>query len=212
MKDGKCNKKFPKPFQQQTCFPDRQPYPTYRRRAPSDGGAAIMTTEYNCHINVEACASVESVKNLYKYIYKGPARAMVNVSDDAHPQRDEVALFQNLRSIGTSESCWRPLGLYLFDHHPAVLRLALHLPGQQRVQFPQGAEYDVARSDPPKTTLTQWLQYVSENCNEAAALTSTYIDFPDEHTYYKSQKTWLHKLGRHEVVGRVRTIHPKQKE
>eukprot|EP00965_Chrysotila_dentata_P053171 1764570-Pleurochrysis_carterae.AAC.1 len=177
MKDGKCNKKFPKPFQQQTCFPDRQPYPTYRRRAPSDGGAAIMTTEYragyagtfqrlldnrwivpyspylllrcktantdtqtslpsylqyNCHINVEACASVESVKYLYKYIYKGPARAMVNVSDHAHPQRDEVALFQNLRSIGSSEACWRTLGLRLFDRHPAVLRLALHLPGQQR--------------------------------------------------------------------------------
>ena len=34
---------------------------------------------YDCHINVEACGSVRAIKYLYKYVYKGPDRAMVKL-------------------------------------------------------------------------------------------------------------------------------------
>ena len=34
-----------------------------------------FATRYKCHINVEICSSVEAVKYLYKYTYKGPDRA-----------------------------------------------------------------------------------------------------------------------------------------
>jgi hypothetical protein len=31
----------------------------------------ILLMRYNCHINVETCGSIKSIKNIYKYIYKG---------------------------------------------------------------------------------------------------------------------------------------------
>ena len=39
----------------------------------------FFTLKYDCHINVEVCISVESVKYLCKYVYKGPAPAKSQV-------------------------------------------------------------------------------------------------------------------------------------
>ncbi len=40
---------------------------------------------YNCHINVETCASTKATKYLYKYIHKGGDRAMMRVDDEGQP-------------------------------------------------------------------------------------------------------------------------------
>jgi hypothetical protein len=37
---------------------------------------------FNCHINVEACINIKSVKYLFKYIYKGNDRASVAVKEN----------------------------------------------------------------------------------------------------------------------------------
>ena len=56
------------------------------------------------------------MKYLYKYVYKGHDRAMVREAGDGDRRkaRDEVAEYQDLRSVGSSEACWRihelPLG------------------------------------------------------------------------------------------------------
>ena len=52
MEDGKCTKKFPKDFTEQT---------------------------YSAHTNVEICSTINSCKYLYKYVYKGPDMASVQV-------------------------------------------------------------------------------------------------------------------------------------
>ncbi len=36
-----------------------------------------LLLKYNCHINVEVCSTVKSVKYLYKYVYKGGDRAVI---------------------------------------------------------------------------------------------------------------------------------------
>ena len=38
-----------------------------------------LLLKYDCHINVEICTSVKSIKYLYKYVYKGHDRAEVQV-------------------------------------------------------------------------------------------------------------------------------------
>ena len=101
MENGRCSKGFPKPFSQQTEWRDDRLYPAYRRRAATDGGQEVMhrgrvitnqwvvpyspflSLKYACHINVELCCSVKSVKYLFKYVYKRHDHQMVR-TDDPH--------------------------------------------------------------------------------------------------------------------------------
>ncbi|XP_068341523.1 uncharacterized protein [Pyrus communis] len=89
MKRGSCKRNYPKPFAL-TTVQENDSYPVYRRRdnhdpIPLDHNARIMVDNrwvipynswlllrYDCHINVEICCSIKSVKYLYKYVYKGP--------------------------------------------------------------------------------------------------------------------------------------------
>ena len=85
MKDGKCSKKYPKPFRSETSF-DPDGYPLYRRR--NDGIVAWKNNvqldnrwvvphnldvlkKYQAHINVEACNKTYLIKYLFKYVNKG---------------------------------------------------------------------------------------------------------------------------------------------
>ena len=91
-KKGKCSKGFPKPFQAET-IADNNGYALYKRIRPEDGGftATInwgegpkkvddswvvphnryLTVRFQCHINVEVCAGLTSIKYLHKYLTKG---------------------------------------------------------------------------------------------------------------------------------------------
>jgi len=87
MKDGQCIRHFPKPFNPETQFGE-DGYPRYAH--PNDGRTftdsrnrvhdnrsvvphnPYLFAKYNCHINVEVCASVKAIKYIHKYIYKGP--------------------------------------------------------------------------------------------------------------------------------------------
>jgi hypothetical protein len=83
--NGKCNKHFPKQFQDVTTT-QNDGYPVYKRRnnginitkngkiydnrniVPYNPTLSMM---YDCHINVEICSSIKAVKYIYKYICKG---------------------------------------------------------------------------------------------------------------------------------------------
>jgi hypothetical protein len=55
---------------------------------------------YNCHINIEICSSIKSVKYLYKYIYKGPdgSSYLVDKSDNGDKVViDEIKRFRDAR-------------------------------------------------------------------------------------------------------------------
>ena len=86
MENGCCSKNYPKNFTPAT-IPENDGYPLYRRRDNgrffmSNTGERIdnthivpynkvLSTMFNCHINVEVCNSISAVKYLYKYIFKG---------------------------------------------------------------------------------------------------------------------------------------------
>ncbi|XP_078440852.1 uncharacterized protein LOC144710886 [Wolffia australiana] len=94
MKEGKCSKKFQKEFIDSTQV-NNDGYPLYRRRNNGQfiqkGSHVIdnrwivpynkyLCKAFNCHINVEICSSVQSVKYQYKYVYKGHDRIQARVS------------------------------------------------------------------------------------------------------------------------------------
>ncbi|GBM51868.1 hypothetical protein AVEN_239962-1 [Araneus ventricosus] len=84
MRDGQCCKSFPKQFKDDT-EENVNGYPIYHRRGTEpvqvwkysiDNRWVVpynpwLLKKFNAHINVEVCASVKSVKYLYKYVYKG---------------------------------------------------------------------------------------------------------------------------------------------
>ena len=119
-----CKAGFPKPFQPETVFNEDRGYPLYRRRegyrVPNTNITNAWVVPYNpyllrkyqAHINVEVCASVQAVKYLLNYVYKGADRTSVGLApaarnEDPLLQRDEITQWQNARWIGTSEAVWR---------------------------------------------------------------------------------------------------------
>ena len=120
-----------------------------------------LLLKYQCHINVEVCLSVRGVKYLYKYVHKGPDRAMVALHTN-QGALDEIKLYQDVRSLGSSEGCWRTFNFAMYSRNPPVHALCLHLENGQRTYFQEGAERAAVDAGPPTTCLTAWFRCVRD--------------------------------------------------
>lgn len=165
---GQCSKRFPRDFCEETTLAE-DGYPVYARpdnqRTFTNTQGQIFTNRdvvpynphlsvlFDCHINVEICASVKAVKYIHKYIYKGHDRATLQVG-----LIDEIKQFVDARYIGPSEAMWHIQEYSMHEEHPTVYRLPVHLQNEQRVYFdPEDAAVDVlARESSSKTMLTEW--------------------------------------------------------
>jgi hypothetical protein len=93
MIDGGCRFNYPRQFSDQR-QQGKDAYPVYRKQ--DDGQQVFMTNywldnrwvvpynpkllrRYNCHINVESCCNIKSIKCIYKYIYKGHDSASFSI-------------------------------------------------------------------------------------------------------------------------------------
>ncbi|GBN29807.1 hypothetical protein AVEN_168854-1 [Araneus ventricosus] len=64
--------------------------------------------KFNAHINVEVCASVKSVKYLYKYVPEGHDAASVRLQSNAGLlNKDEFLNFLDGRYVNAPEAMWR---------------------------------------------------------------------------------------------------------
>src|SRR5882762_8566521 len=144
----RCTKRFPKDFCQETSF-GGDGYPEYAR--PNNGRSfskqsrgqlhvftnkdvvpynPLLLARYDCHINVEVCASIKAVKYIHKYIYKGPDRATVQVGNV-----DEIKDYIDAHYVGPAEACWHIFECHMHQELPTVYRLSVHLENQQMVYF-----------------------------------------------------------------------------
>ena len=238
MKDGRCTKRYPRAFLEETQSGE-DGYPKYRRRSPAQGGhtteirsrgqevivdnrwvvpySPVLSKTFSAHINVEICSSVESIKYVLKYIHKGDDRATFGVRNE----RDEVTRFQSGRYISSSESVWRILNFPIHQHHPPVVHLDVHLEGGQRVYF----DINNVRQqleNPRQTTLLSFFK-LCETDNFAKTL--LYEEVPSYYTYecngqrgsFNRRKRGIPVEGvagvfRDHVIGRVYTVHPNNTE
>jgi len=209
MEEGSCGKDFPKPLSDQTVVPE-DGYVKYRRRGGSDRcfkstkhvtgvidnrwvvpNNPWLSKKYDAHINVEICASIQSIKYVYKYIYKGHDTATITIEEDAVPKhrqdKDEIKDYQEGRYVCAIEACWRMFGFKLGCRSPCVEALAVHLENMQVTYWEHSDDpavqanlATIAAALPPKTTLTGWFAINKETAaREAAARAAGEVSFLD---------------------------------
>ena len=125
----------------------------YKRLSPEEGGQTAHLTKgdqtfkidnqwvvpynhfllrhFKCHINVEIVSSLAVVKYLLWYPFKGDNRVMTSVK---HAD-DEIATFEDMRTIGPSVAFWRIYEFGLHTWYPACMILEIHLYKQQQGYF-----------------------------------------------------------------------------
>ncbi|CAF0897947.1 unnamed protein product [Rotaria sordida] len=224
MEDGKCSTEF-----QNDTLPNKDGFPRYRRR---DNGITMtidkyevdnrwivpynpyLLMKYNAHINVEICATVKSIKHLFKYIYKGHDCANIKLQRPVQEgaaaaqgtlEWDKIKAHLDARYVSAPEAAWRLFEFPLHDKSHAIIRLAVHLPNQQPVYFAEGNERQALKRAAMKdTTLTAWFKLNSKNPDARQYL---YHDIP-QHFVFERIGTWKHRLQGENVIGRMYSASP----
>ena len=226
MENGRCSKKFPKDFVKQTVVDPDNSYATYQRRSPTDGGRqvrdpksgrmidsswvvpynAYLTMVYNCHINVECCASPLAVQYLCKYVTKGNDRAMV-ATDVQEKTRNEIVEYQDMRSVGSSEAAWHLLNFPITEQKPSVKPLRVHLEDQQQVVFDENQETEALELQ-RDTELTAFFKFNKDALDSGSDVSELckYVDMPEDHVYH--DKEWRKRRRGEPVIGRLHTVNP----
>jgi hypothetical protein len=223
MANGRCTKQYPKEFRATTHFGD-DGYPLYAR--PDNGRffeknghrysnrdvvpyCPYLSARYSCHINVEICASVQAVKYIHKYIYKGHDRTTLEISDQ---NRNEIKEYLDSRYISAAESCWRIFEFNMHKESPPVTRLPVHLEDEQLIYFnaDDNANDVIERGSSRHTALTAWFK---KNQVDPTARTVLYQDFPRKYWYVKKDREWRARTGRNPpAIGRMYFASPASGE
>lgn len=219
-----CSKHYPRAFQEETLLQE-DGYPLYRRQ---DNGSRIsyplrrgnevidfafdntwvvpynpyLSWRYKAHINVEVCASVQAVKYIHKYIYKGSDRTTLHIETD----QNEIQQYLQGRYISPPEAIWRLFEFPIHEEWPPVIHLAIHLPGEQPVYFAADASEEAIRNqmDRSATTLMAFFQYNTEHSDGQQYL---YQEFPCHYTYSLVTRKWS-KRQRGTAIGRIYHCNP----
>ena len=86
----------------------------------------------DCHFNVEICSTIQAVKYLYKYVYKGHDRVSFNIGDaNQNKPVDEIEQYQSGRWVSPLEAMWRIFGFDLYEMYPPVMPLNVHCCNQR---------------------------------------------------------------------------------
>ena len=218
--DNVCSEDFPKASNRATCMVNDS-FPIYRH---SDSGAFIMKCgarldnrwvvlynkylllKYDCHINVEICASISCVKYIYKYIYKGHDCANVEIVDNLN----EIQTFLSGRYISASESIWQIFSFLLHDQSHTIIRLAVHLENLQQILFQEGHEDEaLERARQKNITLTGWFEL---NQNDPAARSLHYSQISLRYRWDIPNTRWISRVRARKTIRRMYFVSPRDQE
>ena len=139
---------------------------TNRAIVPYNAGLLL---EFECHLNVEVCSTVKSVQYLYKYVYKGPDRAMVKLRKEKGPNAriavDEIKNYVDSRYISSPEAFWKLAEFFMHGRYPSVMPLDVHLHRKQLVRFQRRGSSEqtaAACAKAKRTKLTAWFEKNAE--------------------------------------------------
>ncbi|CAG8664149.1 16506_t:CDS:2, partial [Cetraspora pellucida] len=139
LKNNQCRWNYSQTIQEQTII-DEQGKVHYQRCTEHDINIvpynAFLLLKLNSHINVEVASTSHVISYLYKYIYKGPDRAMINVqleenNRSEHEIIDEINDYLNARYLSAIEATWRIFKYRIVSQSPSVTCLPIYLPEEQ---------------------------------------------------------------------------------
>ncbi len=164
---------------------------------------------------------------MYKYMYKGPDRAIAVIKRQAnrHGQEnnahvvvangegqnhDEIKTYLEGRYVSAFEASWRLFSFRMHEGTPSITRLAVHEPGMHQVMYNESSSiFETINSEQnQKTTLTEYFQ---TNIDYPLARKIMYMDFPFVFTWTNGTKKWtVRQTGC--CVGRLYFISPSAGE
>ncbi|XP_021742866.1 uncharacterized protein LOC110708946 [Chenopodium quinoa] len=223
--EGKCKYGYPKAYNDTTTNNDSG-YPAYRRRFTGESirirGRRLdnqwvipynpyLSALFDCHLNVEICFIIQAVKYLYKYVYKGHDRCSFSVTETSVRQPvNEIKQFQSGRWVSPCEAAWRIFSFDLYEMHPPVLLLQVHLPNHHSVRFNAIDQLEdvVADSRRARTSLTEFFKMNAAFQDKPKYL---YSEFSEHNVWHPSSKTWTERsFG--VVVSRLAFVSPSEGE
>ena len=204
----KCEKDFPKAFQEHTTSSE-QGFITYRRRQKGHTTTKkvkgedkildnrwvvpynpLLLQKYKCHLNVEVCASTNSIKYLFKYVLKGGDKISLIVKekdDQTKKARNEIEDYETGRYYDSTQSCQRIMGFNMSYMYPPVMKLKFHLENEQNVLFQEDDNIQEVLERNEKTHLTEFFQLNKDDPNARNIL---YCDIPSYYTFDDKLKKW----------------------
>ncbi|XP_071924924.1 uncharacterized protein [Coffea arabica] len=180
-----------------------------------------LLAKFNCHINVEICSTVKAVKYIYKYIYKGHDKIHFRLnSDNSNGSNsdayvsaiDEIKDYQSARWVCAVEDIWRIYRFLLFEMHPSVIHLQLHLENCQPLNFRQDQDLrDVVRNRFAKRTMLTEFFYMNSTNSLARNLKCTYKEFPEHFVWYPGRRRWEPRKQK-DSISKIVTASPMEGE
>jgi hypothetical protein len=242
-KEGRlsCSKGFPKDFQEETKTGE-DGYIRYKR--PNNGEAITkdgvkldnryivpfspyLLQRFKCHINVERCNSLNGIKYLYKYVYKGYDKcdmclAYVTKKDTEHAERaeaynvDEIQKHLDYRFVCPCEAVWHILEFDTQGKSHHIERLPVHLQNEQVLCLDDDALPE-DEDDPIFELNTKLTAYFDYNAQLPADERLHYFEIPRhcKWAYVKKEKVaeWRkRKAVRKPSIGRMYTVSPSQSD
>uniref|UniRef100_A0A1I7T6R1 ATP-dependent DNA helicase n=1 Tax=Caenorhabditis tropicalis TaxID=1561998 RepID=A0A1I7T6R1_9PELO len=246
MVDNKCSKGFGKPFRESTSS-DNDGFALYKRSDNGrhfdyrmEGNVIVKLTnqhvvpfnpwlirKYHCHMNLEVCGAMSSVKYLYKYVYKGTTRAsmVVKIKEDGSEEAvvDEMKNYLDTRFVCSPEAVHHIFQFPMSYRSVKVVQLTVHLPGENAVIFNVGEEGDaLQRAESKLTKLETWFK-INQESREAVLPDGSFpISKKDsrEHYYYEmpehftcqASNEWKARKTKEFAIGRMYFISPRNRE
>ena len=141
-----------------------------------------LIRHFNDYINIKIYSSVQAIKYIHKYIYKGLNRATIQVD----LKKDKVAQYLQKRYIGPTEAMWQ---IFEFSKHKEFLtvdQLAIHLPEEQPVYLKEDVVVEELqkRMNGAQSTLMAFFDYNNINKESCCYL---YQDFLEYYVYLQKK-------------------------
>ena len=224
---------FPKEFVEET-LKNIDGYPLYRRRNNNftyktewnfDVGNRwvvpynkYLLLKYDCHINVEVCSSINSVKCLFTYVYNGHDCANIAMSTGTGPDGrgevvwEEIASHLDTRCVSPPEGMWRLSSFPMSAKSHGVFRL------QVLLYFHTGSEAEAIRKAFEKESkLNACFNLNREN---SSAREWFYCEILLNFTFHKYKKKlgidkagfWDKLKNKFNIVTRIYSNSPRNKE